>query len=101
MPSRIDYLLFVAIFKANFDSSFSTPYEPKKKDMFQFYAWKKTHPDVTPQQFVEVAMLDWSNGRFKSTASLSIAGVCSQWSMLVAKNEHRKAKPQPTKEYKF
>jgi hypothetical protein len=89
-----------SLFKLAYDANFPEPYQFKKKDFCQFAQWRRTHPDVTPEQFVAVAQADWKNGQFKSGASLSIAGLCASWSYLIAKNMKR-MQPKTRKEYKF
>lgn len=91
---------FGDLYKQRYDESFPEPYKFKKADWFQFAVWKKEHQEVTPQQFVELAITEWNKGLYKSGYSLSIAALCSNWSLLIAKNMHKLTIAKP-KEYKF
>jgi hypothetical protein len=92
---------FSDLFKARYDLAFTEPYSFRKGDFVQLAAFLKSHSGMTPEVFVSVAENDWKNGPYKSTASLSIAGLCAGWSRLLAKQQTSVKPKQQEKSYEF
>ena len=75
-------------FKVAFDEAFPDAAYPKggkASDFVQLAAWWKEYPDVTPEQFVEVAKGTWAQGKFSDRRALTVKGLCTGWSELSAK----------------
>jgi hypothetical protein len=83
---------FSDAFEAAFSATFDTPYQRHKADFIQLAAWLKKHPDATPKGFVYVAEQSWGRGQYKPKNSLSIRGLCADWSTLVAQLQDNKPK---------
>jgi len=81
-PSRRDP--HADAFKAAFDETFPDPYNCIQGDFVQLAAWRKNHPDITPERFVEVAKAHWARGKYIPGASLTIRGMCADWPKLTA-----------------
>lgn len=77
-------------FKVAFDAYFGEEYEFRKADFVCLARWRKSHADVAPERFVEVAQYHWGQGEFTPRNALTIRGVASDWTTLVAKMNHQK-----------
>jgi len=75
---------FADAFKIAFDTEFGTAYTWQDGDFVQLAKFRKGYPDVTPEQFVELARACWAQGQFTSKASLTIRGVAAGWAQLSA-----------------
>ena len=73
-------------FKKAFDEAFPEVggYHWPKHDFIQLAAWKKQHPNIGPESFVDVAVRHWGRGGFCPGAAKGIAGLCTKWSQLAS-----------------
>jgi len=76
-------------FKSAYDATFpeADGYDWTTADFVQLAKWRKNHPAVLPDAFVEVARRHWGNGQFCSKYAKSIKGLCSDWNALAAWKE--------------
>jgi len=73
-------------FEAAYLDQFKMAYERQTADFVQLARWRKAHPDVTPEQFADIALWCWGQGDYCPQASLTLKGLCAAWAKLVAKS---------------
>ena len=87
--------VFADAFKAAFDATFPEPYTWRSGDFVQLAAWRKVHPDKTPEQFVAFARLQWARAPYTPGDSLTIRGLCAGWATLHASAKSANARNEP------
>jgi len=74
---------FVTTFVDVFKAQFSVDYSTQKADFVQLAKWRKSHPEITPEQFAETCRQVWADP-YHRKRWLTLRGICPDWSPAVA-----------------
>jgi len=81
-------------FQKAFLNAFGDDYQTTAGDWVQGTKFVKARPTATPEHLVKLAKHHWGRGEFTPKASLTLRGICTQWTTLRA--QYQKEKPRQT-----
>lgn len=81
-------------FAKAFKETFGDDYKSTAADWVQGSKFVKDRPTATPEHLVKLATYHWGRGEFTPKASLTLKGICTQWTTLRA--QYQKDKPGHT-----
>lgn len=89
-PKLKHHDLHADAFKAAFDAVHPQHYAWKPADFVQLSAWREEYPNVTPEEFAEVAKGNWALGMYCSKSAMTIKGLCADYSTCAIKAKNAK-----------